>query len=68
MCSNGKYRSYAIDPDDWDKYVVVKPKEKSTYEKRQLEQSDTTGIDSSLVESDESFNAYNRLSIGTKSW
>ena len=68
MCSNGNYRSYAIDPDDWDKYLVAKPKEKNTYEKRHIEQSDTTGIDSSLVESDESFNAYNRLIIGTKSW
>ena len=68
MCSNSNYRSYAIDPDDWDKHLVVKPKAKETCKKRYQEQSDTTGIDSSLVKSDESFNAYNRISIGTKSW
>ena len=66
MCFNGNYASYAIDPDDWDKYVIVKPEAKGTCEKRHLEQSDVAGIDSSLVEDDESITTDNRLSIGAK--
>ena len=68
MCTNSNYRYYAIDPDDWDKYVVTKFQTTDITGKEPDEQRDTTSIDSSLVNEDESFSAYNRLSIGTKSW
>ena len=63
MCFNGNYASYAIDPDEWDKYMIVKPKARETGEKRQVEQSDAAGIEDSMVENDD-----NKLRVGAKSW
>ena len=61
MCFNGNYASYAIDPDDWDKYMIVKSKTVDITEKESDERTDTTGIEDSMVENDD-----NKLRVGAR--
>ena len=62
MCTNGNYRVYAIDPDGWDKYVILKSQAKKT---SQIVSDDD---ERSPVEDDETMAIEKELSIGTKSW
>jgi len=60
MCFNGNYKSYAIDPEDWDKYVVFKTRGTDITKKEPEEGSGKEDIEDPVVEND------NRLSVGVK--
>lgn len=66
MCFNGNYKSYAIDPEDWDKYITFKSQVKRNDRGRQAKQIDATNAVLSLAKDNETTTTDNRLSVGVK--